>query len=71
MICSKALPLADATVDSGRNADFLSLNFTLEMHWFLDNHSKSNGNPGMNFSTRFVSSTSDSQGKFLVSSAAA
>ncbi len=71
MIVSKALPYARTALDLGGNADFLSLNFTLEMHWVLDNHSKPNGSPGVNFSKRFVSSTSDSQGKFLVSSAAA
>jgi len=71
MIYSKALRLVEATAGSGRNVDFLSLNFSLEMHWFLDNHSKMKGNRGMSFSNRFVSSTPDSQGKFLVSSAAA
>ncbi|WP_267550535.1 hypothetical protein [Rhizobium rhizogenes] len=57
--------------ESGEVADFLSLNFILEMQPVLDNHSKIKGNSSAGFSNRLVPSAPDSKGKFLVSSAAA
>ncbi|TIX91256.1 hypothetical protein [Rhizobium sp. P44RR-XXIV] len=58
-------------VESNETADFLSLNFILEMQSVLDNHSKIKGNSRAGFSNRLVSSAPGSKGKFLVSSAAA
>lgn len=68
---SKALGYSATTPDLYEAQDFLSLNFILEMHSFLDNHSKMKVNPGAGFCNPVVSSIQLSQEKFLVSSAAA
>lgn len=68
---SSSLRYASAIAEPDEEADFLSLNFILEMHSFLDNHSKMKGNPSAGLCNRIVPPTLDSEGKFLVSSAAA
>ncbi|NKJ33697.1 hypothetical protein [Rhizobium sp. SG570] len=68
---SRALKYAPPIDEPDEGADFLSLNFILEMHSFLDNHSKMKGNPSAGLCNRIVPSTLNSEGKFLVSSAAA
>jgi hypothetical protein len=68
---SKALRCTATIALPDKEADFLSLNFILEMHWFLDNHSKMRGNANAAFCNRFAPLAPNSEGKFLVSSAAA
>lgn len=68
---SKALMRTWIAAKPCERADFLSLNFILEMHWFLDNHSKMRRNANVAVCNRFAPSAPNSEGKFLVSSAAA
>jgi hypothetical protein len=58
-------------LESDEKADFLSLNFILEMNSVLDNHSKIKGTASAGFCSRLHPSAPLSQEKFLVSSAAA
>lgn len=67
----RALGYSATAPDLYAAQDFLSLNFILEMHSFLDNHSKMKVNPGAGFCNPVVASIQLSQEKFLVSSAAA